>query len=298
MNRYKPANLDKYKVFDEARRAAWYSVWVLVGIGIAEILVSTFTGSLTLFADGLDSIADGLVSGIVWFGIRIIHKPKTDSFHFGYAKIESLAAFIAAIAIIILGFFIVYNAYERIVHPSETTNPEITMITLLAAGSISLYRAFQVRRIAKKYNLVSLTLDAKNSIKDGSASFVGFASVLAGYFGIQYMDTVGGIIIAGYIFFMAYTAIKESALVLIDALKNPNLHEDIKDHILKNLNVDVVDVLIRPLGHGFYAQIHVALDHKMTLDNVYEILEKIKSLVKEEFEIEETVIVPTPKNPS
>jgi cation diffusion facilitator family transporter len=298
MNRYKPANLDKYKVFDEARRAAWYSVWVLVGIGIAEILVSTFTGSLTLFADGLDSIADGLVSGIVWFGIRMIHKPKTDSFHFGYAKIESLAAFIAAIAIIILGFFIVYNAYERIIHPSETTNPEITMITLLAAGSISLYRAFQVRRIAKKYNLVSLTLDAKNSIKDGSASFVGFASVLAGYFGIPYMDTVGGIIIAGYIFFMAYTAIKESALVLIDALKNPNLHEDIKDHILKNLNVDVVDVLIRPLGHGFYAQIHVALDHKMTLDNVYEILEKIKSLVKEEFEIEETVIVPTPKNPS
>jgi len=298
MNRYKPANLDKYKVFDEARRAAWYSVWVLVGIGIAEILVSTFTGSLTLFADGLDSIADGLVSGIVWFGIRMIHKPKTDSFHFGYAKIESLAAFIAAIAIIILGFFIVYNAYERIIHPSETTNPEITMITLLAAGSISLYRAFQVRRIAKKYNLVSLTLDAKNSIKDGSASFVGFASVLAGYFGIQYMDTVGGIIIAGYIFFMAYTAIKESTLVLIDALKNPNLHEDIKDHILKNLNVDVVDVLIRPLGHGFYAQIHVALDHKMTLDNVYEILEKIKSLVKEEFEIEETVIVPTPKNPS
>jgi len=298
MNRYKPANLDKYKVFDEARRVAWYSVWILVGIGIAEILVSTFTGSLTLFADGLDSIADGLVSGIVWFGIRMIHKPKTDSFHFGYAKIESLAAFIAAIAIIILGFFIVYNAYERIIHPSETTNPEITMITLLAAGSISLYRAFQVRRIAKKYNLVSLTLDAKNSIKDGSASFVGFASVLAGYFGIQYMDTVGGIIIAGYIFFMAYTAIKESALVLIDALKNPNLHEDIKDHILKNLNVDVVDVLIRPLGHGFYAQIHVALDHKMTLDNVYEILEKIKSLVKEEFEIEETVIVPTPKNPS
>jgi len=298
MNRYKPANLDKYKVFDEARRAAWYSVWVLVGIGIAEILVSTFTGSLTLFADGLDSIADGLVSGIVWFGIRMIHKPKTNSFHFGYAKIESLAAFIAAIAIIILGFFIVYNAYERIIHPSETTNPEITMITLLAAGSISLYRAFQVRRIAKKYNLVSLTLDAKNSIKDGSASFVGFASVLAGYFGIQYMDTVGGIIIAGYIFFMAYTAIKESALVLIDALKNPNLHEDIKDHILKNLNVDVVDVLIRPMGHGFYAQIHVALDHKMTLDNVYEILEKIKSLVKEEFEIEETVIVPTPKNPS
>lgn len=295
MNSFKHSNLGKTKVFEEATRVAWYSVWILAGIGIAEILVSTFTGSLTLFADGLDSIADGLVAFIVWFGIRMISKPRTDIFHFGYAKIESLAAFIAAIVILILGSFVVYHAYERIVHPSETTNPEITMITLLGAGSISLYRAFQVRRVAKKYNLVSLTLDAKNSIKDGSASFVGFASVLAGYFGVQYMDAVGGIIIAGYIFLMAYTAIRESSLVLIDAIKNPDLHEDIKDHILKNFNVNVIDVLIRPLGHGFYAQIHVAFDKKMTLDNVYEIVAKIKISVAEKFGIEEIVIEPTPE---
>ena len=138
--------LDKSKAFEEARRVAWGSIWVLAGIGVAEILISTFTNSLTLFADGLDSIADGLVSFIVWFGIRMIHRSRTDNFHFGYAKIESLAAFIAAIAIIILGIFIVYHAYEKIIHPSETTNPEITMITLLGAGSISLYRAFSSKK--------------------------------------------------------------------------------------------------------------------------------------------------------
>ena len=294
MNNFKSLHLDKSKALEEARRIAWGSIWVLAGIGIAEILISTLTGSLTLFADGLDSIADGLVSFIVWFGIRMIHRPRSDSFHFGYAKIESFAAFIAAIVILILGSFIVYHAYERIIHPSETTNPEITMVTLLAAGSISLYRAFQVRKVAKKFNLVSLSLDAKNSIKDGSASFVGFGSVLLGYFGIQYMDAVGGIIIAGYIFYMAYIAIKESSLVLLDAVKDTDLHDEIKDHIKTNFNVDVQDVLIRPLGHGSYAQIHVILDQKMTLDNVYEIVEKIKTSVAEKFQIDEIVIEPTP----
>lgn len=298
MNNFKSLHLDKSKAFEEARKIAWGSIWVLAGIGVAEILISTFTGSLTLFADGLDSIADGIVSFIVWFGIRMIHRPRSDSFHFGYAKIESLAALIAAIAILILGAFIVYHAYERIIHPSETTNPEITMITLLAAGSVSLYRAFQVRRVAKKFNLVSLTLDAKNSIKDGSASFIGFGSVLLGYFGIQYMDAIGGIIIAGYIFFMAYTAIRESSLVLLDAVKDPDLHDEIKEHITTSFNVDVQDVQIRPLGHGSYAQIHVILDQKMTLDNVYEIVEKIKSSVSEKFSIDEIVIEPTPKTNS
>ena len=86
-----------------------------------------------------------------------------------------------------------------------------------------------MRRVAKKYNLISLNLDAKNSIKDGSASFVGFGSVLAGYFGIPHMDGIGSMIIAGYIFYMAYTAFKESTLVLLDAVKNPEIENDIAE---------------------------------------------------------------------
>jgi divalent metal cation (Fe/Co/Zn/Cd) transporter len=52
---------DKSKAFEEGKRAAWVSVWTLLGIGIAEVGISTTTGSLTLFADGLDSMADALV---------------------------------------------------------------------------------------------------------------------------------------------------------------------------------------------------------------------------------------------
>jgi hypothetical protein len=51
------------------------------------------------------------------------------------------------------------------------TDPEIVLVTLAAAGSISLHRTFRVRSVAKKHNL-----DAKNSIKDGTASFVGLGA--------------------------------------------------------------------------------------------------------------------------
>ena len=131
-------NKNKSKAFEEGKRAAWVSIWTLIGIGIAEVAISTTTGSLTLFADGLDSMADALVSFIVWFGITMLHKPKSRLFHFGYAKIESFAAFVAAVVIVVLGSLIVYHAYERIVHPVHVINPEITMIALVAAGSISL----------------------------------------------------------------------------------------------------------------------------------------------------------------
>jgi cation diffusion facilitator family transporter len=279
--------LDKSKVFEEARRAAWISIWTLVGIGVGEVLVSAYTGSLTL-------LADALVSFIVWFGIRMLQKPKSKLFHFGYAKIESFAAFIAAVVIVILGAFIVYHAYERILHPTTVTNPEIVMIALAAAGSISLHRAFKVRNVARKYNLVSLNLDAKNSIKDGTASFVGLGSIIAGYFGIPYMDSVGSILIAGYIFFMAYTAFRESTLVLIDGVKNPELQQEITLHIEKKFNVRVEKILLRPLGQNFSAQVHIELDRNMTLDKAHETLTSIRNSLIEEFKVEDPVVIPKP----
>ena len=278
--------------FEEGKKAAWISVWTLLGIGVAEVIISTTTGSLTLLADGLDSLADSLISFIVWFGISMIQKPKSSLFNYGYGKIESFAAFIAAIVVIILGIFIAYHAYERLIHPVETINPEITMLTLLAAGAISLHRAFRVRSIAKKYNLISLNLDAKNSIKDGSASFVGFGSVLAGYFGIPYMDSVGGLIIAGYIFFMAYVALKESTLVLLDAVNNPTLSTEITKHVYEKFQLYTSEVLIRPLGHTIEAHINIKLDPALTLKDTLRITREVKASISDEFKIKDVVVIP------
>ena len=284
--------MSKYLAFEEGKRAAWISIWTLLGIGVAEVVISTTTGSLTLLADGLDSLADSLVSFIVWFGITMIQKPKSKLFNYGYGKIESFAAFIAAIVVIILGIFITYHAYERILHPVETINPEITMVTLIAAGAISLHRAFRVRSIAKKYNLISLNLDAKNSIKDGSASFVGFGSVLAGYFGIPYMDSVGGLIIAGYIFFMAYVALKESTLVLLDAVNNPTLSTEITKHVHEKFQLYTSEVLIRPLGHTIEAHVNIKLDPALTLEETLNITREVKASISDEFKIKDVVVIP------
>ena len=79
-----------------------------------------------------------------------------------------------------------------------------------------------MRNIANKYNLLSLKTDAKNSIKDGSASVIGFLSVLvASQFGFLQADAIGGMVIAGYIFSVAYISLKQSSLILIDAWHNP-----------------------------------------------------------------------------
>ncbi|MEM2786608.1 MAG: cation diffusion facilitator family transporter [Candidatus Nitrosotenuis sp.] len=289
-------NDNRALILNKAQSAAKQSVITLAAIGVAEIIVSIFTGSITLTADGTDSIADAMISFIVWFGIMLAKKPKSKKFHFGYRKVEVLAAFIAAIVIIILGSFIVYHAFEAFYKPRTVLYPEITLATLVVAGSLSLHRAFMIRKVAIESDLISLKLDAKNSIKDGTASFIGLASVAAAtYLNFTFMDAVGGMIIAGYIFFMAYSAIKESALVLVDAVHNPELVESIKYKIQEKFNVQTDGVFLRPIGNEFNAEIHILLPSETRLDEIHKLISSISDTIREDFVINRLVVIPKPK---
>lgn len=254
------------------QRIAKISVVTLIGIGIAELITGFISGSVVATADGIDSISDAMISFIVLLGLRIAHRPPDKKFHFGYQKVEALAALMVAIGMVIIGGVIFYHSYQSLVQPHEIKQPFLTMIVLAAAGAISLHRAFQMRIIANKYNLLSLKTDARNSIKDGSASVVGFFSVLvASQFGILQADAIGGMIIAGYIFSVSYISLKRSSLILVDAWENPKITELVKKTIEERFsyeNIRVRSVLLRSSGMVAQAEVHMEVDGNKPLTDV------------------------------
>ena len=293
----KSKSSNQHHILDKAQLAAKQSIITLAAIGVAELVITIFTGSVTLTADGLDSLGDAMISFIVWFGISMAKKPKSSLFPFGYRKVEVLAAFTAAIIIVVLGALITYHATQVLFNPTVIHFPELTLITLAAAGSISLHRAFIIRKVAIESNLISLKLDARNSIKDSTASFVGFVSIAIGtYTSFKFMDAIGGIIIAGYIFLMAYTAIRESTLVLVDAVDNPQIMDNIRELILSRFKIITKDVFLRPVGSEFNAEIHIILPNETRLDETSKIVKSISTVVKNEIRLARVAIIAEPEN--
>jgi cation diffusion facilitator family transporter len=284
----KPANL-----LDEGlvagQRIAKISVITLVGIGIVEIMMGQVSGSVVATADGIDSMSDAMISLIVLIGLKIAHKPADRKFPFGYHKVESFAALIAAMGMIVIGSFILYNSYEALLDPKEIKQPILTMAVLAAASGISLHRAFQMNTIANKYNMLSLKTDAKNSIKDGSASIIGFVSVLvASQFGFLQMDAIGGIIIAGYIFSVSYISLKQSSLILVDSWQNPKITDTVKrivEEKFKDENVRVKSVLLRPAGATAQAEVHLEIDGNKKLADVELLLVRIEMAIRSQIPV-------------
>jgi cation diffusion facilitator family transporter len=284
----KPADLVNEGLI-AGQKIAKISVVTLVSIGIAEIIMGQISGSVVATADGIDSLSDAMISLIVLVGLRIAHRPADRKFPFGYHKVESFAALIAAIGMIAIGAFILYHSYESLLHPTEIRHPILTMIVLAGAGGVSLHRAFQMNSIANKYNLLSLKTDAKNSIKDGSASVIGFISVfIATQFGLLQMDAIGGMIIAGYIFSVSYISLKQSSLILVDSWQNPKLTDMVKrivEEKFKEENVRVKSVLLRPTGAMVQAEVHLEIDGNKKLADVELLLVRIEMAIRSQIPV-------------
>src|SRR6266487_2314628 len=271
-----------------AQKIAKISVITLLSIGIVELLIGQISTSVVATADGIDSLSDAMISFIVFMGLVIAGRPADKKFHFGYYKVESFAALIAAIGMIVMGSIILYQSSASLLlqHKHEIHQPILTMIVLASASVISLYRAIQMRIIANRHNLLSLKTDAKNSIKDGSASVVGFLSVLiATQFGFSQMDAIGGMIIAGYIFSVAYVSVKQSSLILVDSWQNPKvtdlIRQTIEDKFKKKDQVKVRSILLRPAGMMVvFAAVNLEVDGNKRLADVELLTREVEMVVR------------------
>ena len=279
------------KGYLQGERLAYLSAWTLSLLGLVEIAAGAFTGSIGLTADGIDSMSDALVSFLVWLGLKISRRTADERFHFGYYKIESFVAFVGGVALVGIAGAIFYRSYLGLLDPKPISLPALALAVLLVAGTVSLYRAFQMRKIAGKYNILSLKLDANNAIKDGSASFLVFFTVLASALGFHQMDAVGGMAVAVFILLVSYVVIKESSLVLLDAYHNPELVEDIREVVESEMGVKVRDILLRAAGPYIQSELHIEVEGSMTVDQLDRIKTNIENGVRQKFDGVRRVVV-------
>jgi cation diffusion facilitator family transporter len=257
--------------FRLGQRIAKFSVIVLISVGIVEILLGRFTNSIGLESDGFDSISDAAVSLVVWLGLRFSIRSPDEEFNYGYLKVENLAAFIAAFGMLVAGTTILYSSYLKFLHPTPVLFGDLAIAVLLAAGSVSLYRAILIRRVANRYNLLSLKTDAKNSIKDASGSFIVAGAVLAATRGFLYMDAVGGVIVGAYIYSVAYVSMREASLVLLDSSDRPEVARIVRETIERKYSLTAQRIRLRRAGPYLMGTVVVLADEKMPLSQVHEL---------------------------
>jgi len=101
---------------------------------IVEVVGGRLTGSLALLADAGHMLTDVGGLGLSLLAIRFAEKPATPQKTYGFYRAEILAALANALVLLVVSFFVLYEAYRRFAEPPEVRS--LPMLLVAAVGLI------------------------------------------------------------------------------------------------------------------------------------------------------------------
>jgi cation diffusion facilitator family transporter len=110
------------------------------GIAAAKFVGFLITGSSSMLAESVHSVADTSNQGLLLFGQRQARKEADTLHQFGYGRSRYFYSFVVALVLFSLGaIFALYEGYHKISHPEPLVSPLVAVVILVVAIGLESY---------------------------------------------------------------------------------------------------------------------------------------------------------------
>lgn len=267
----------------EKKFAAGLSITSNALVIVTKIIAGMVSGSISIISEAIHSLSDFLASVLTFFAVTRSAEPADKEHPFGHGKYEDMSGFIEGGLIIFAGFFIIFEAMEKLLHGYSLESESMLGIYVMA---FAVAANFLVSRylfyVAKKSDSVSLLADAEHLSTDIFSSLgVLIGLVLIKITGLAALDPIIALIVALIILKAGFSISKETLNNLLDG-SLPN--EDIAkiEEILKRNSVIKGYKNIKGRKSGQYKDIELTLlfNPDMKISCAHNICDQIENEIK------------------
>jgi cation diffusion facilitator family transporter len=274
----------------EKTSAALSSVIAAVGLTAFKIIVGIATNSLGILAEAAHSALDLMAAVMTFFAVRVADKPADKQHPFGHGKVENISALFETLLLLATSGWIIYEATHRLAAPE--THVEVSIWSFIVMGTsiiIDVSRSRMLYAAAKKHNSQALEADAlhfSTDIWSSSVVILGLILVLAARWFpslafLEKGDAVAALVVAAIVIFVSGELGVRSIQALLDAAPKNGERDRIIQEVSKMEDIaDVHAVRIRSSGAGWFVDMHVTMNGRLSLKRSHALTEKIEEKVK------------------
>lgn len=270
--------------YEKANKVTILSIFLNIILGSFKIFAGVVAHSTAMLADGVHSLSDVITSMGVLIGIFIAKKPKDKDHNYGHEKAETLAGFVLALVLLMVGLEIGFKAVESMMHLEKIKTPGY--LALVAAAISIGVKEFQYHitmSVAKKYDLQLLVADAWHHRSDSISSVGALLGIIGSMMGYKFLDPLAGFVVALLILKVSLDVLKNTSNGLMDGSLSADKNQLLRKLILNHKEVKSIDQ-IRTRVHGSmaYADITIKVDENMSVKVAHDLTETIEKEVKKE----------------
>ncbi|MFZ4453922.1 cation diffusion facilitator family transporter [Salibacterium aidingense] len=251
------------------------------GIGAA------ISGSGSMFATTIHSIADATNQGFVYFGSILAKKEPTKRFPAGFGRVINLFVLVAVIVVSIMAYETIRKGWEIIQNPEESSNLWLNIIILLAAVMID---GFVLMKAMKE--IVKESDSNASGLKVAAAAFKNvryaapptrlvfyedivatFGALVAFIFvilshatGLYYLDGIGSIMIGLLLIGIALKIGYDNTIGLIGVAAPKKVEHRVANIILHDDDViDINKMRVLQEGRQYHVESYIELKKGLSL---------------------------------
>lgn len=195
-------------------------------ITVFEIIAGLLIGSLALVSEALHNFSDVGALSLSWWGEKVKEKGNTKHKTYGYKRAEILIAFFNSLVLLAVVVFILFEAIQRLFHPSEITGGWMIVASLVALVGNSKATYLLEKDAHKNLNLKSAWL---HSLQDALFSLgVVLGAILIYFFHWYIIDPIISIVLSVYILKEVYELLKQTLDILMESVPTDIDFEKVK----------------------------------------------------------------------
>lgn len=273
----------------DSERRLWLTLGIVSIVTIIELFGGITSHSLALLSDSGHVFTDVLTIGVSILTLRLARRPHSSTRTFGYHRAEILSALVNGSTLTFIAFLIIYEAYGRLLQPSQVAGSLVVLIALVGlAGNLTVARLF-LKSWRHSLNVKAVFLHTIGDILSSAGVIVG--GLVVTFTGYTRVDPVVAILIGILILRNAYGLVRESTEVLLEATPKHLQLETVAKAILAVEGVNGVhDLHVWTITSGLYAVSgHITVKAE-TIDEGSRIISEVSNRLKNSFGIDHVTL--------
>lgn len=246
---------------------------------ISKLLIGVFINSVSVTADGLHSMADGLNNIVGMIGVYFAFQPIDEKHPYGHRKFETLTTLFISGLLIVTSIGLLKGVYNRIINPIVPTVNSISFVIMLFSIIINI----GITKFERKKGVILqsdfLISDATHTLSDVFVSISVMGTLLAIKLGFPWVDILVSILISILIAKAAIDILKNGANILCDArVLDPNQISNIVYEFDEVLSCH--KIRSRGCADDIHLDLHVVVGDDLTLEKAHSLIHSIDDLLK------------------
>ena len=242
------------------------SIFVTIAFVVGEAIAGYYSHSLALLSDAGHNFSDALALVFSWYAIWIAQQPSSADRTFGHHRVGILAALVNSVSLILIAFFIFWEAFTRFRQPEPVHSTPMIVVALVA---IFMNTAISLALRKAANDDLNVRSAYMHMLGDALSAFgVVVAGVVVAFTGASIADPLVSILIAILILWSSWGILKESVNVLLEAIPAGMNMESVEETICAVEGVLAVhDLHVWTIGSGIIAcSCHVTVEEQSVRD--------------------------------